>query len=236
MKTFFILPVLFIISFQGSGQKLPLFERIKNAEKIPVVKDFMLLDPSLGASYVVAQYTSARTSFALLPKDYDRLTAFIAETLNKQFSIQSAQVVDNKTYIADKDIMSVPGRFFVFDGVDEDLFVRVIYIINYYGDPTAVGEFKAMISVTLNFFADEGKKIPKAVTGGKFLIGNYSEDLGPLRNLPNGQSTALPNIEYFLNNDPPTRYIDAVKVTIPEGINKMYVKLEKKAKKKKKKK
>ncbi len=232
-----LLPILIAISFQSQGQKLSLFEKIKNAEKIPIVKDFMLTDPSLGASYVVGQYTSSRTSFALVPPDFDRLTTFIAEAINRQFGIQSAQVVDNKTYIVEKDVMGMPGKVFVFDDVDEDLFARVIYVITYYGDPTAMGEYKAIINVSLTFFEDVGKKIPKAISGGKFRIGTYQEELGLLKKLPNGQAPSyLPNIEYFLNNYPSTRYIDAVKITIPEELNKMYVKLEKKVKKKKKKK
>jgi hypothetical protein len=207
------------------------FEKIKNARKIAVVKDFMLLDPSLGASYIIGQYTSYRTSFALVPKEFDQLTTFIAETINKQFGINAAHVVDNETYIVEKNIAGMPGKVFEFEDVDEDLFARVIYSITYSGDPTVTGEYQAIINVTLTFFADEGKSVPKTIKQGRHLIGHYEEDLGILKNRPDQRS--FPNIEYFLKEYPPTQYINAVKFTIPAGINDMYNKLENKSKKKK---
>lgn len=230
-NTFLLLPIFFIISFQSQGQKTSSFEKIKNAKKIAVVKDFMLLDPSLGASYVIGQYTSYRTSYALVPKEFDQLTTFIAESINKQFGTKAAHVVDNKTYVVEKDVMGMPGKVFEFKDVDEDLFARIIYTVTYFGDPTAAGEYQAVINVTLTFFADEGKSMPKAIKQGRHLIGHYEEDLGVLKNRPDPSS--FPNIEYFLEKYPPTQYINAVKFTIPAGINDMYKKLEKKYKKKK---
>jgi len=230
-NTFLLLPILFIISFQSQGQKISSFEKIKNAEKIAVVKDFMLLDPSLGASYIIGKNTSYRTSFALVPKDFDQLTLFIAETINKQFDTKAAHVVDNEKYVVEKNVMGMPGKVFEFNDVDEDLFARVIYTIVYFNDPTSNGEYQAITNVTLTFFADEGKSVPKTIKQGKHLIGHYQEDLGTLKN--HSDPASFPNIEYFLENYPPTQYIDAVKFTIPEGINDMYKKLEKKYKKKK---
>ncbi len=235
IKTLFITVFLFLVYFQSQGQKLSLFERIKNAKKIAVVKDFMLLDPSQGASYVVGQSTGMRTTFALVPKDYDRLTAFIAETLNRQFGIQSAQVVDNDAYIEVKDVGGIKGRVFVFDNADEDLFARITYIIVYFGKKDNPGEFELVINVSLTFFSNDKKKTPKAITMGKFVIGKYREDLGQIKNLPFDLNGPLPRIDYFLKEYPPANYVDAVKVTIPEGIRDMYIKLEKKVKKKKKK-
>ncbi len=235
-KTILTVPLFFIITIQSPGQKLTLFERIKNAKKIAVVKDFMLLDPSQGASYVVGQGMGMRTTFALVPEDFDRLTPFIAETINRQFGIRSAQAVNNDAFIEVKDIGGIKSRVFVFDNADEDLFARIIYMIAYLGKQDKPGEFELVINVSLTFFSNDKKKSPKAIAIGKFVIGKYREDLGQIRNLPHDMRGPLPRIDYFLREYPPSNYVEAVKVTIPEGIRDMYVKLEKKVKKKKKKK
>ena len=234
-RALFMIFALLAFSFQSSGQKLSLFEKIKNANKIAVVKDFMLLDPSQGASYVFAQNAGMRTTFALVPKDYDRLTEFIAETINKQFGIHSAHVVDNEKYIQVKDVGGIKGRVFVFDNADEDLFARITYVIAYLGVPDKMGEFQLVINVNLTFLSNSKQKSPKAISMGKFTVGKYKEDLGQIKHIPPDQSGPLPRIEYFLKEYPPSNYVEAVKVTIPEGIHDMYVKLEKKVKKKKKK-
>lgn len=228
MKKFYLLLVsTLIISLTLSAKDVPVYTLIKNAKKIIVVQDFML--PNIDqASRIQQTYNTILSEKLPVSQEFSELNKFICDYLNTKYEVSTFETGPDSIYYRNEKMMGKDVKVFDQSKLNADLYVRIVYNVNYWGtgtEPEII--YDASINVVLSFYQPKDGKMPKK-RGSMSIVSLSKKSICTLEKAPVDGS--LLDVTYFIDNYNPNQYIDEVKLLIPKGIDKQCAKFKKKVK------